>query len=975
MAREIQIQSGVIWGDTYDPSGSHNSMNCCKCKIVRIYASNIHNSSVRLSNITFNGLDYSVTLLSVNGTTPSFPITLAPGAIFYFDIEICSLTKIDSYFNLYFTTLEHGIDDVNVIPYDCDAQTCLCCNDGSLATRPGLLRPVDILCGSNDLVTSTICDKKQLTFSFLYDNGLFNGLKIWLDPGLFVNICDASGITSPPAVAWFIEYDNTMTDGSPYAMTLIGAGGNVLNQTNFAAYFIPDAVNNKLNFAFDFFLITDFDSYLSASTFPNDIKFKKNIISAFSNYSNSTPSVYNSIKKLCCLVYIQDPNIIVGGLPLECAETFPIKFSARWYDRGLYNGAPEFVNFGFTFQRAIGSVTNFSTIEQTEVIFKVLIPPTYSGCNGVVFQLFDETQFDNSVDFLTNYDSSRASITNIAIPGILDNHFLSPSALTNLGGNLWEARCYVGTSINSSSTYRVAAIVYGGDLETANTFLSDPIAVTETPDPNCDCNIETTSEFDQVFQSQETKCLQPAPKERIQHRLTLSEGTFKDCLISWNALPPGSVWRDYLKRITLTIYKKVDAFPTPTQTTFFVYSQHVSNRVPGFPFGWQNLNDLIVQDDGTSDVLTSYLTRVRWENTPFTGQVLLAPTAQYMNRTNAGALASTYISTNAVVNSWIEEDVFFEYRFEFDLSAIFGSGYSWNTIEAFKVNAIDFEPDNSGFSSLLESYRVEGLSLTSGIWETIDEGEGQGTFCPDDFEKIRIQYDSTPRINGDFIFFLEPSPYGINNLQESEANISPFGIPLNTIPGVILQDVDYSPGYSAIVFDPSVFSGMTDVRICGYISTPAISNVCEWFPSYVMKVGSGNFAPANGTTQTLQAILTASGIVNLRYKTFEVVNSPTLTPVFGGSYVIEVEIINQNPLISNPHPLEFYFGGNAPSRTPDVVIPANTIGTYTIPFIWGGNGTQNGTTLNFVRMTTGYSSPNTAWSGTIKIKIGNSNCP
>lgn len=974
MAREIQIVSGVVWGDTYDPSGIHNSMNCCKCKLVRIYAQNIHPSSVRLSAITFVGSDYSVTLVSINGTTPSFPITIAAGAIFYFDLEICSITKLDSYFTLNFTTLEHGKDEDTIIPFDCDGTSCLCCIDGEIKTENGLLRPIAIDCGTSDLFTGTICDRKQLSFSFSYDNGLFDGIQFWLNPGLFVAICDATGITSPPSVAWFIEYDTSMIDGTPYSMNLIGAGGNTLNQTNFAVYFTPDALNNKVTFLIDFFLITDFDSYLTGSTFSNDIKFKKNIVSAFTNYVNATPSVYNSIKKLCCLVYLKDPNILVGGLPLECSESFPIKFSARWYNRGLYNGASEFTNNGFTLQRTIGSVTNFSNIEQTEVIFKVTIPSTYMGCNGVIFQLFDETQFDNSVDFLFNYDSSRASITNIAVPGVLNNHFLSPSALTNLGGNQWEARCFVGTSINASSTYRVAAIVYGGDLAMANTFLSDPITATNLPDPDCGCSIETTSEFDQVFQSQETRCLQPAPKERIQHRLTLTEGTFKTCLENWGALK--AEWREYLQRITLTIYKKIDSFPTSTQTTFFVYSQHVSNRVPGFPFGWQNLNDLIVQDDGTSDVITSFLTRVRWENTPFAGQVLIAPTAQFMNRTNAGALGSTYISTNAVVNSWIEEDVFFEYRFEFDLFEFFGSSYSWNTIEAFKVNAIDFEPDNSGFSSLLQAYRVEGLSLTSGIWESIDENEGQGTFCPDDFEKIRIQYTPTPRTNGDFIFFLEPSPYGIATLQESEFNISPFGIPLNTIPGVLYQDIDFSSGYAAIVFDPSVFSGMTDVRICGYISTPAISNVCEWFPSYLIKTGSGNFSPANGTTQTLQVVLNCAGIVNLRYKTFEVINSPTLTPVFGGNYILEVEVINSNILISNPHPMEIRFGGNAPTRTPDAIIPPYTTGTIVIPFVWGGNGTTPaGISINNVRITTGISSPDTPWSGTIKLKIGNSNCP
>lgn len=832
--------------------------------------------------------------------------------------------------------------------------SCLACTDVTIGTENGLLRDVDGLCGSLDLVTSTIADKKSMKFSFVYPNTLTNGVQIWFNPILFAFVCDFSSVLAPPSVAYYIEYDPSMIDGVQITMPLIGAGINALNQKNFEAFFTPtNAAGGEFEIQFNFFLISDFETLINATTFVNNIKFKRNISSGLTDWANVLPSVYNSNKKLCSMFYLKDPNVLVDELPFECIETNSIKFSARWYNKGLYNGASEFTSPSFQFTRSVGSVTNFSTIEKTKVTFDITIPSMYGGASGIILQMFDETQFDNSIDFLTNYDSSRAQIVNVGGVGVIDNHLNSPSTFANIAPNVWQVTCFIGTTINPSSTYRIAAVVYGNDTITANTFLSDPISVTELPDLDCGCKPDVISEFDQLFQSKETDCLQPAPKERIQHRLTLGSGTFKGCLDNWGLLAPGVVWRDFLKRITLTIYKRSNAFPSATQTTFFIDSIHISNRVAGFPGGWQNLNDLIVEDDGTAALKTFFLTRVRWENTPFTGQVLIAPTAQYLNRTNAGALSSTYISTNNVNNSWIEEDVFFEYRFEFDLSSIFGSGFTWNIVQAFKVNAIDFEPDNSGFDPILNGVRIEGLSITSGVYQDIEE-----TFCPDDFSSIRIRYSSNEE--GDFVFFLEKAPFGLPYIQEAEINASPFGIPLSSIPGVTYQDSVFDGSLTAMIeFNPSILSGASEVRLCGYISTPPAVLVCEYFQGVFCQAGSSAYACSLSGGGYI--VLTCNNASNGRYRQFGINDAVIGYPVPGSTYVVEYSCSTPPTKVMN------FWAGLDAFRTPDFVIPIGAT-SGTISFVWGGSDTIG-------RIYTKLGNSATNYTGVVTLRFGTAACP
>ncbi len=851
---------------------------------------------------------------------------------------------------------------------NCD---CLCCDQVEIQTENDLLRPINGFCGTMDLWDrSAVCEQKTIEFGFSYANTLTDGVQIWFNPWLWAFWCDipskypSGSIDGPPPVGWFITFNNATTPigGGQFNMALIGAGANTMSTKNFNVTFEPTS-STSFRIRFTFFMIEDLEDWTTANLVPNNPKWRRSDVASMnppvggSLLDNLIPSVYNMPKKLCSLFYLLDPNTLVDDQPFECFEEHSISWTGRWYNSGLYGQPSEFTNHSFAFERGGTPVTNFSTVQPTTVTFTVTIPPIHVGLNGVIFQVFDETQTNNMVDFLTNYNSSRAEITTIPGTTILNNDLESPSAITPLGGGVYQITANVGMGINPSGVYRIAAIVYAADLATVNTFISDALTVTQTPDLNCDgCGIAAKfSEFQQYFQANETRCVQPVAKERINHHLIISNGGIKDCLAEWGAAVPEFV--QYMTNITLNVYRRVQDFPNVGQTTFFIWQTFQSNRIVGFPGNWQNLGDMIVTDDG-SQIEINFPTRVRWESTPFDGtSIMTANTATYMNRTSAGPLGPVYVGTLGITNDWRSEEIFLEYKFRFDFSSLFGQPYIQNQILAFKIQPIENESDNSGYSNILTNTWIEGLNPSTGSWETID-----GTICPSDWDGIRVKYEANQ--NGDFIFFMNPLGSGIPQLSESEFNASPFGFP--TLNDTISIDPDFSNGGVATAeLNPALLTNGS-WEMCGLISIPPVVFICEYYKTIVGQGGSGLGYSILGSG-AFEII--GNNSTNGRYRNLTI-SDPTMgPPIQGQTYVMTYNLTSGSAPTKEIHFWAgkdggFFVPGTRPS---DGFIPiGSTSGTIT--FVWGGSVTS----YIYFQL---KSNANPNWTGIMEIKIGNTACP
>jgi hypothetical protein len=750
----------------------------------------------------FVAIPSSVTL-TPNDTTTIDVTWTPPSANLNVDchlrIEVCDV------FDLISTTAESE-------PADCE---CLCCTGVHIDTEHRLISTVDLSCDDPVLFDqSAIGEQKEVIFDFAYSFGIGDGFELFFNPVVFGVNCNFSSlyggpINSAPPFGYYIEFFTSMIGAGWQTMALFNSGVNTPNQKNWIVE-MSAITSTQFKIKLTFFLISDLQNWISNAVFNNAPKWRRNHVFApvpplIGPFTNSFPSVYNSNRRLCSLFWIHDPNRIVEetGNDFECYNTHSINWTSRFFNKGLYDGPSEFTDPLFTFERNGNPVTDLSTIQKTEVKFFIKIPSGFGTLKGIVFNLFDESTTDNAVDFLANYNNSRSRIVNNPLTSVLDNLLESPSSIVALGGGDYEITAFIGTGLNLSHQYRIFAVVYSMN-ETVNSFISEPLRVTNIPTPDCDnCQVEVSSIWSQVFRQTESDCLKPVAKERIKHQSFWGEGTLKTCF------PVFLNFLDYVNSITLNVYRRETDFPIAGKTTFFMYEQHTSSRVVGFPSNWNNFGNLIVSDSG-SGFRTEFTRRVGWEQNAFNGSnVLVANTATYMNRTPAGPLGAPYVATLGVNNDWRDVQIIYEYVLRMDFSSIFGTPYEINYVKAFQVLAIDNEPLNSGFPSKIESVIFEGFQ--GGIWVELT-----GPFCPDNFTLIRATY--TANSAGNFAFFVEPFPNG-NTTTIRESEDAAFELPQQL--NVLSLDLVYSPTgtdyVASAILDPSTLTG-NSYLLCGYWS-------------------------------------------------------------------------------------------------------------------------------------------------------------
>ena len=730
----------------------------------------------------------------------TYAVCPSPGAGFGgIDLSICDLTW----------TLPFSYNILN-------CESCaISCVDVSLLTENAYLPSSAGYCNplsSNLYTTAAIGEKKILRFELVYDLG-FTGtdIDIYFNPWLYDVVCNipskyGSGIIDgPPPSGWHFKFQPIYVGSGPQQMTLFGAGINANVQKNISAeiqFFITPPGDPKLfTIELSFFLIEDLDNWIDTGVIANQFKLLNSHVLAPNPFENIVQSVYNADKRICGLVYIVDPSnpveepgtgnpnvvppIPPNFVPYECALVKTIPITARYYNRGLYDGPSEFTNPSFNFFRNSVSVPNFSTLLKTEISFRITSNPGGSGISNVLFWLIDGSKTDNYDTFLGNYDASRGEITTAGGFGIIDNHLQNPSqGPTGIGGGVYETKCFVDTNLDPNGIYYVIAVVYNSTDSIVNSFISDPILVTEIPGIEICCPLSIDSMWADYIRSgtqYSELCFTPTMKERIVNQLSVNEGDFGICLRDYGYT--GS-YLDVLKSIRLNIYRKEIDFPSPGTTTFFNYESLTSIRTPGFPANWNNTSPgYSVADNGTS-ITIFWEGRVRYEDTLSLpgGNVFIASNSTPNNRTPAGGLGSVYVNTLGVTYDWANLDIFFEYVFEFDLSPIFGLPCTVNQVRINTIKPIDFEPNTLPFPSLFKPLRVIG-------WKDGDDTTITGPFCDGTYDYLEIVVEAIGTYRGFLLAFLDPFPYGINGLIEDDGTLpSPSGfVQLDAIP---IYDVD-----------------------------------------------------------------------------------------------------------------------------------------------------------------------------------------
>jgi len=693
--------------------------------------------------------------------------------------------------------------------------TCLDCIDVRLETENDYLPPKSNYCIPYETYKlGAIGELKRVVYDFNYTNGLFAGFEIYFNPWLFDFTCNFASkypslsIDSPPPVAYYVNYDGTM---SGQTMTLIGAGAAANSQLNYNVRFSPISATN-FQISFEFFTIQDLDNWLNTTTISNQPKLLRNHVSNPTPFDNSVQSVYNVNKKLCGLIYCVDNNYLVPDplnptgpdIPYKCYEIKSIPLTLRFWNKGLYNGPSEFSNPVFKYFRNAAVVTDFSTITPTKVQFDIDSPFGVPPSN-ILFFLIDASGVNNFTDFITNYDASRAEIITNPTFTQLSNHLYSPStAPTLVSGSTYRVTCYVNTSVNLTGQYYLGAVVYDTGNFMVNSFISSLITVTNVPGPEDCCGLRFTSLFEDYmhgFAAQ--RCVKPTMKERVNHYLRgVGIDSFKACFPS---IDPDD-FTQYLKEIKVNIYRRVDSFPVAGQHTYFYFETFHSIRTPGYPGNWNNLTPgFTVEDFLTDGFQSELLFRVRYENQLTPTNVFVANDPTPFNRTNVGgSLAAIYSSTNSINYNWANQDIIIEYQITVDLSTIIGSPFELTNVYFAGINPWDFELTPSPLLKKIELFELDGSGfpdLTKPI---------TGAFCSWQFDKIAVlvtKENTTP--DGSFFAFLDgPNSYTVTNLEEAEGFYSNAPFPLTPLssPSIPFVELTFGDNYAYFIVDTTTLT-------------------------------------------------------------------------------------------------------------------------------------------------------------------------
>lgn len=587
---------------------------------------------------------------------------------------------------------------------------------------------IDLDCSNLDAYNETaIGDRKYASFKLFYEKGFKAGTQIYFNPFMFsANGCDTSvfstAANSIPSAGWMLTVPAVPT------LQIATLYNNNNNQIigNIKNYGCNVYINNDYEFIveFQFFILQDTNNWLGYSNPNNRDAFLKNSSNNPTLLDNiGGNSVYNYIKQFCALIKIIDPSIVTGQNPngtdlyYECQTIKSVFFNCRFWNLGLNNNPSEMHNPTWTLERNSVQYNDISTVNPTDVTFTL----DYGvSIDTAVVYVFDASGNDNSINFLQNYNTIPATIfTTIAAPGTTIGGVVeSPTQdFTNIGGNTYELKFRISNNLNPGGDYYIGIVAYSNTDMMVNSFLKK-VDVKTTPDVGdlCCAPIMLTTFYaynHTPSMAYGTQGFTPTMDERIGLRTYIEPGAIETCLQNYGFDPFTDNWLNYLKTVTMRIYKRTTdnvAFLGNTYTYYMMREFTLTRDQFG---NYASSDPVYFSGSESGFALTTFCyQRVASYNGVFdASKVYTSTLTEAFNRSQWNPVAAaTLIANNNMTWSWADQDVFFEQEFSFDFQGIFPTSVPFKLYNLVVAHAIDYETNPQPFTQKMNPLEVYGVN-------------------------------------------------------------------------------------------------------------------------------------------------------------------------------------------------------------------------------------------------------------------------
>ncbi len=245
---------------------------------------------------------------------------------------------------------------------------------------------------------------------------------------------------------------------------------------------------------------------------------------------NVTPSVFNEDRVMRFYVVVTD-----GDYNVEQQGVCDINFTARWYEKGLYNVDSEWSDFDYKLFQNGTQIDGFSTHTDTTVRLQINAGSTHAVGGWWVY-IFREFGQGNGTNYWTDIELNgkffSGSGVGTAVDTIDSAAVSASSALTTISGNIKYVDIVIDKDyITKGNVYRVVFVpVKTNDF--SNSFITDSIRVTDYIPPtsgNITDEIEHYTDTTQIY----LNCVSGvAINERLRFAVLFDKTSYNDNIIT-----------------------------------------------------------------------------------------------------------------------------------------------------------------------------------------------------------------------------------------------------------------------------------------------------------------------------------------------------------------------------------------------------------------------------------------------------------